>query len=104
MFLAGDEFGNTQYGNNNAYCQDNEVSWLDWGRLKQYRGLHDFTASMIAFRKKHPVLRGNTGAASCGWRRFLFIMVLPGIPGCMMMPVRSGSCLPDRTTRVRMTA
>ena len=72
MFLAGDEFGNTQYGNNNAYCQDNEVSWLDWGRLKQYRGLHDFTARMIAFRKKHPVLRGNTGAASCGWPEISF--------------------------------
>ena len=39
MFLAGDEFGNTQYGNNNAYCQDNEISWLDWNRLEQYRNL-----------------------------------------------------------------
>lgn len=67
MFLAGDEFGNTQYGNNNPYCQDNDISWLDWRRLEQYRDLYDFTASMIAFRKKHPVLRSSLSPARCGW-------------------------------------
>ena len=66
MFLAGDEFGNTQYGNNNAYCQDNEISWLDWNRLEQYRNLHAFTAAMTAFRREHPVLRGNAGSAPWG--------------------------------------
>ncbi len=67
MFLAGDEFGNTQMGNNNGYCQDNEISWLDWSRLEQYRDLHDFTADLIAFRREHPVLRGSLQPASWGW-------------------------------------
>jgi isoamylase len=53
MLLAGDEFGRTQSGNNNAYCQDNEISWLDWGNidLKQL----EFTKEIIQFRKEHPV-------------------------------------------------
>ena len=65
MFLAGDEFCNTQFGNNNAYCQDNEISWLDWNRLEQYKEMHDFVKFMIAFRKAHPVLRKKTKLAVC---------------------------------------
>lgn len=57
MFLAGDEFGNTQFGNNNAYCQDNEISWLDWSLLEKNRELFEFFKFAIAFRKKHPVIR-----------------------------------------------
>ncbi len=57
MLLSGDEFANTQFGNNNAYCQDNEISYLDWGRLKKYKKLYEFTKNLIAFRKAHPVLR-----------------------------------------------
>jgi glycogen operon protein len=58
MLLAGDEFGRTQQGNNNPYCQDNEVSWVDWAAVDE-RGaaLRDFAARMIAFRRSHPVLR-----------------------------------------------
>ena len=56
MLLSGDEFGNTQYGNNNAYCQDNEVSWLDWSCLEKNRDLYDYVRRLIAFRKAHPVL------------------------------------------------
>ena len=67
MFLAGDEFGNTQFGNNNAYCQDNEVSWLDWERLEQNQGLFRFVQQMIALRKVHPVLRDATSPTACGW-------------------------------------
>jgi len=59
MLLAGDEFGHTQRGNNNAYCQDNEVSWLDWSLLKKNEELHRFTRGMIAFRKKHVAFRRN---------------------------------------------
>ena len=66
MFYAGDEFCNTQFGNNNAYCQDNIISWLDWTRLETYREIHDFFRYMIAFRKEHPILRKPTKAASCG--------------------------------------
>jgi glycogen operon protein len=59
MLLAGDEFGNTQYGNNNAYCQDNaEISWLDWeGRGDEDRALTDFTKRCIALRNAYPILR-----------------------------------------------
>ena len=67
MFLAGDEFCNTQFGNNNAYCQDNIISWLDWTRLEKYQEIHDFVRFMIRFRKEHPVLRKNTKSAECGF-------------------------------------
>ena len=56
MFAAGDEFRNTQFGNNNAYCQDSEISWLDWDRLKKYPDTFDFFRKMIAFRRNNPVL------------------------------------------------
>ncbi len=59
MLLSGDEFANTQYGNNNAYCQDNEISWLDWNQLERYRDLYDYARRLIAFRKAHPVLRAD---------------------------------------------
>ncbi|MFS8100721.1 glycogen debranching protein GlgX [Lentzea alba] len=57
MILHGDEFGRTQHGNNNAYCQDNEVSWVDWSLLESNSELVDFTAALSAFRKAHPVFR-----------------------------------------------
>ena len=66
MFYAGDEFCNTQFGNNNAYCQDNQISWLDWNRLNEYQEIHDFFRYMIAFRKKYAILRKPTKPASCG--------------------------------------
>ena len=65
MFYAGDEFCNTQFGNNNAYCQDNIISWLDWTRLEQYKEIHDFVRFMIQFRKDHPILRKSTKDAAC---------------------------------------
>ncbi|HOR75013.1 MAG TPA: glycogen debranching protein GlgX [Kiritimatiellia bacterium] len=57
MLLGGDEFSRTQQGNNNAYCQDNEISWVDWSLLNTNRALYDFTRRMIAFRQAHPALR-----------------------------------------------
>ena len=59
MLLSGDEFANTQYGNNNAYCQDNEVSWLDWNQLDKNKDLFTFIRKLIAFRMDHPVLRAR---------------------------------------------
>jgi isoamylase len=56
MLLAGDENGRTQKGNNNAYCQDNEISWVDWNLDKYKTELLEFTRFMIDFRKKHPIL------------------------------------------------
>jgi isoamylase len=60
MLLGGDEFRRTQRGNNNAYCQDNEVSWFDWSLLEKHKEIQRFTRGMIAFRRAHPVLRRET--------------------------------------------
>jgi isoamylase len=73
MLLAGDESGRTQGGNNNAYCQDNEISWQDWGNLDE--DLLDFTRRLIALRREHPVLRRRRwfqglpirGSVDLGW-------------------------------------
>jgi glycogen operon protein len=54
MILGGDEMGRTQGGNNNAYCQDNEISWYDWSLLEKNRGFYRFAREMIAFRLRHP--------------------------------------------------
>ncbi len=54
--LAGDEFANSQKGNNNAYCQDNDISWLNWNALSRQKELYNFVKELIAFRKSHPVL------------------------------------------------
>jgi isoamylase len=55
LLLGGDEFGRTQRGNNNAYCQDNEISWFDWSTVD--RRLLRFTTELIALRRSHPVFR-----------------------------------------------
>ena len=67
MFLAGDEFANTQFGNNNPYCQDNEISWLDWTFLEKNRDLHAFFRYMIAYRRRHTVIRKALGASGTGF-------------------------------------
>ena len=77
MFLAGDEFGNTQFGNNNAYCQDNITSWLDWSLLEKNRGLFQFFQYMIRFRKKHRVLRRDMSGGACGFPDVSFHGVSP---------------------------
>ena len=59
MLLSGDEFLNTQGGNNNVYCQDNPTSWLDWNGLAERPDVFAFFKKMIAFRHAHPVLRRN---------------------------------------------
>lgn len=56
MILGGDEFCRTQQGNNNAYCQDNEISWFDWSLIEKNREFHDFVRNMIHFRRQHPAL------------------------------------------------
>ena len=66
MFLAGDEFGNTKFGNNNSYCQDNITSWLDWRMLEKNKNLFEFFKFMIAFRKKHPVIHKQLPTSVCG--------------------------------------
>ncbi len=57
MLLAGDEMGRSQGGNNNAWCQDNAIGWLDWTDLAEHRELFSFVRNLIAFRQQHPLLR-----------------------------------------------
>jgi isoamylase len=77
MFLAGDEFGNTQFGNNNAYCQDNITSWLDWSLLEKNQGLFRFFQYMIRFRQSHRVLRCDMSGGACGFPDVSFHGVAP---------------------------
>lgn len=72
MLYSGDEFGNSQKGNNNAYCHDNDVFWLNWRDLKKNRALFDFVKAAIALRQSHPVLHPGkpyrqTDYLSCGF-------------------------------------
>ncbi|WP_294154588.1 glycogen debranching protein GlgX [uncultured Clostridium sp.] len=75
MILCGDEFCNTQFGNNNAYCQDNEISWLNWDNLNVYDDIYNYFKAMIQFRKSHPVLKNcnydminnSTGYPELSW-------------------------------------
>ena len=57
MVLSGDEMGNSQQGNNNAYCQDNEIAWLDWNDLEKNADIFRYFKQMIQFRRQHKVLR-----------------------------------------------
>ena len=77
MFLAGDEFGNTQFGNNNPYCQDNEISWLNWKYLKKNKEMFDFFKRMIRFRKEHPILRKNLSNGVFGFPDISFHGIEP---------------------------
>ncbi len=61
MLLAGDEFGNTQLGNNNAYCHDNLVTWLNWKHSKRETEILEYVKKLILFRKEHPVLHQPQG-------------------------------------------
>ena len=67
LFLAGDEFCNTQFGNNNAYCQDNIISWIDWSRKEKYSDVFEFVKYMIAFRKRFHIITNNRREASCSF-------------------------------------
>ena len=67
MFLAGDEFADTRYGNNNPYCQDNLISWLDWSLLEKNRALYEFFRYMIHFRKAHACNRKDLEPSYLGF-------------------------------------
>ncbi|MCI8869174.1 MAG: glycogen debranching protein GlgX [Lawsonibacter sp.] len=77
MFLAGDEFCNTQFGNNNAYCQDNLTSWLDWSQLERNQNIFRFFQRMIRLRKENKILRANLSGGTCGFPDVSFHGVTP---------------------------
>jgi len=75
MMLAGDEFRNTQGGNNNVYCHDSELSWLNWDDMEKHSDVHDFFKAMIHLRNDHPVIRRHsyyTGGNSTGYPEMSF--------------------------------
>jgi isoamylase len=79
MLLAGDELGRTQQGNNNGYCQDNELSWVDWAAAAKHAELTDFVAALSALRRAHPVFRrrrffsGQAGPSQDGQRDIIWL-------------------------------
>ncbi|MDO4260534.1 MAG: glycogen debranching protein GlgX [Eubacteriales bacterium] len=92
MFLAGDEFLNSQRGNNNAYCQDNEISWLDWGDLERNREHFAYVKYLIRFRKEHAVIRSFSGRCSFGLPEIL----VPDTGSHVLMVIYAGRT-PDDT-------
>jgi glycogen operon protein len=79
MLLAGDELGRTQQGNNNSYCQDNEISWVDWDAATKHADLFEFVRALSALRRAHPVFRrrrffsGQAGGSSDGQRDIIWL-------------------------------
>ena len=74
MMLSGDEFRNSQDGNNNVWCQDGPLSWLDWNNMKKHKDVHDYFKAMIALRNAHPVMRSSrrTGHNASGYPELSF--------------------------------
>jgi glycogen operon protein len=79
MLLAGDELGRTQRGNNNSYCQDNEISWVDWDAAVKHADLVEFVCALSALRREHPVFRrrrffsGLAGGSADGQRDIIWL-------------------------------
>jgi pullulanase/glycogen debranching enzyme len=84
MLLAGDEFLRTQQGNNNAWCQDNDISWLNWDLAKDNADFVRFVREMITLRKRHPVLRRRSYLVGRGkdGRQEPDIAAIPGAIRC----------------------
>lgn len=88
LIYAGDEFGHTQEGNNNAYCLDNEISWLNWKLQNKNKELFDFVRELLDFRAKHPILHQEKPMRmmdylSCGYPDFSMHGILPWKPETM---------------------
>ena len=69
LLFSGDETGDSQNGNNNAYCQDNRTGWVNWRKDEKYAWLTEFTSRMIAFRREHPALSGEQPKQLCDFKR-----------------------------------
>jgi len=80
MISHGDELGRTQFGNNNVYCQDNEISWLDWSKYEDNQDLFQFTKRLIQLRKDHPVLRRVSSSPAARWATSPRTAILHGWP------------------------
>ena len=92
MIYGGDEFGNSQNGNNNAYCQDNPIGWVDWGALKKNENLYQFVKRAIAFRRRHPILHCKEAFVGNDYRSC-------GFPDISYHGQRAWFCSMDNTCR-----
>ena len=80
MFLSGDEFCDTRFGNNNPYCQDNAISWLDWSLLDRNKEMFEFFRYMIAFRMDHPAIRRDLEPSYIGFPSMSIHGLTPWMP------------------------
>lgn len=92
MIYGGDEFGNSQEGNNNAYCQDNPIGWVDWGAFRKNDKILDFVKAAIAFRKGHPVLHSAQPLQGSDYRSY-------GFPDISCHGQRAWYCNMENTSR-----
>lgn len=93
MIYGGDEIGNSQEGNNNAYCQDNAIGWIDWRGLKKNESLFQFVKEVIAFRKEHPILHMETALKGIDYKT-------KGLPDVSVHGERAWYCSYENTSRL----
>ena len=93
MIYGGDEIGNSQSGNNNAYCQDNAIGWIDWKGLKKNEKLLDFVKKAIAFRKEHPILHMEKELRGVDYKA-------KGFPDVSLHGERAWYCSAENTSRL----
>lgn len=93
MIYGGDEIGNTQNGNNNAYCQDNSLGWIDWKGLKKNENVLEFVKKAIAFRKEHPILHMEKELKGVDYRA-------KGFPDVSLHGERAWYCSSENTSRL----
>ena len=92
MIYGGDEFGNSQEGNNNAYCQDNPIGWVDWGACRKNSRLLEFVKEAIAFRRRHPILHCAEPLQGSDYRSY-------GFPDISYHSQRAWYCKMESTSR-----
>lgn len=93
MIYGGDEIGNSQDGNNNAYCQDNTIGWIDWKGLKKNESLLEFVKEVIAFRKAHPILHMDRELKGVDYKT-------KGMPDVSVHGERAWYCSYENTSRL----
>lgn len=108
MIFMGDEFGNSQEGNNNPYGQDNEITWLDWRDLNKNRGIYEFLKKLLEVRSEHPILRKESQMRlmdyiSCGYPDLSYHGEVPWRPNMEYYSRQAGILLCGKYARINRT-
>lgn len=108
LIFMGDEFGNSQGGNNNPYCQDNEITWLDWRDLNKNREIYEFLKKILTFRREHPILRQESQMRlmdyiSCGYPDLSYHGEVPWRPNMEYYSRQAGILLCGKYARINRT-